>query len=137
MYIRRKILWRVQPLKCLPKCVVYLNYLLVHTKSFEGAVQNLEEVFRGILVVGLLLNPRKCALFKGEGNSGNFTLLVVRKKPKVATVRDWPMPHKTRELHSFLGLAFYYGLFMKDFTMVAQLLHQLTEGMRLLVVSRL
>lgn len=44
-------------------CMVYLDDLLVHVKTFEGGVQNLGEVQEVIRAVGLHLIPKKCALF--------------------------------------------------------------------------
>ena len=44
---------------------------------------------------------------------------------KVDKVRDWPMPKNAKELHSFLGLASYYCLFIPNSAYVAKCLHQL------------
>ena len=44
---------------------------------------------------------------------------------KVDKVRDWPVPKNAKELHSFLGLVFYYCQFIPDFACMAKCLHQL------------
>ncbi|KAJ8367549.1 hypothetical protein AAFF_G00314800 [Aldrovandia affinis] len=47
-------------------CIVYLDDLLVHASDFEGALCNLWEVFATIRQARLLLNPKKCQLFRRE-----------------------------------------------------------------------
>ena len=44
---------------------------------------------------------------------------------KVDKVRDWPVPKNAKELHSFLGLASYYGWIISNFIHMAKCLHQL------------
>lgn len=46
---------------------------------------------------------------------------------KVATVRDWPVPHSVGEVQSFLGLASYYWRLVKDFANIISSLHRLTQ----------
>ena len=44
---------------------------------------------------------------------------------KVEKVRDWPVPKNTKELYSFLSLAFYYHWFIPNIAHIAKCLHQL------------
>ena len=44
---------------------------------------------------------------------------------RVDKVRDWLVPKNPKELHSFLGLAYYYHWFIPNFAHVTQCLHQL------------
>ena len=44
---------------------------------------------------------------------------------KVDAVKNWPMPTSAKELHSFLGLASYYGCFIPKFAAIAKCLHGL------------
>ena len=44
-------------------------------------------------------------------------------KEKVNKVRDWPVPKKAKELHSFLGLASYYHQLIPNFACMAKGLH--------------
>ena len=44
---------------------------------------------------------------------------------KISVVKNWPVPKTVKELRSFLGFASYYRRFVKDFSKVADLLHDL------------
>ena len=44
---------------------------------------------------------------------------------KVQKVKDWPVPSKAKEVHSFLGLASYYRRFILQFVKWANPLHDL------------
>ena len=44
---------------------------------------------------------------------------------KVEKVRDWQLTKNSKELHSFLSLAFYYHQFNPNFAHIAKCLHQL------------
>ena len=46
---------------------------------------------------------------------------------KTEKVSMWPVPTSKRYVQKFLGLASYYGRFLKDFATIARPLHQLTE----------
>ena len=48
---------------------------------------------------------------------------------KVDEVRDWLVAKNAKELHSFLGLEFYYHQFVPDFAHMAKFLHQLIGPM--------
>lgn len=116
------------------RCVVYLDDLLVHASSFEGAMANLQEVFTAIRGAGLRLNPKKChllrrkTLFLGHVVSAQG---VATDPAKVAAVREWPTPSTIGELRSFLGLASYYRRFVQDFATIASPLHRLTDKGRI------
>jgi hypothetical protein len=46
---------------------------------------------------------------------------------KVAAVRNWKDPPNVRELQRFLGFANFYRRFIKDFSRIAQPLHDLSR----------
>src|SRR5262249_20162620 len=45
---------------------------------------------------------------------------------KVEIVSNWPRPTNVTEIHNFLGMAGYYRRFVKDFSIIAAPLTQLT-----------
>ena len=47
-------------------CLVYLDDVLVHTKTFSQAIVNLDQVFGCLRQAGLKLSPEKCTLFAKE-----------------------------------------------------------------------
>lgn len=111
-------------------CLVYLDNVLIFSKTFNDHLQQLEEVFTRFKSCGLKLNPSKCSLAKREVQ---FLGHIVSKdgiKPdprNVQSVQDWPVPRSPTEVRSFLGLCSYYRKFIKDFAQHAVPLHKLTE----------
>jgi len=49
------------------------------------------------------------------------------QKKKVDRVLSWLAPKNIKEVQKFLGLTNYYRQFIKDFTRIAALLHQLVR----------
>ncbi len=47
------------------------------------------------------------------------------EEEKIKAVLDWPTPKSVKDIQKFLGLANYYRQFIKDFTQIARLLHEL------------
>ncbi|KAK6326890.1 hypothetical protein J4Q44_G00025350 [Coregonus suidteri] len=112
------------------ECVVYLDDILVHGTSFEGALGALRRVLERISGAGLKLHPEKCHFMQREvaflghqlGGEGISTM-----PDKVEAVRGWPIPRGKKEVKSFLGLASYYGRFVKGFAGIAAPLNHLLK----------
>ncbi|KAJ8016400.1 hypothetical protein DPEC_G00006830 [Dallia pectoralis] len=104
------------------QCLVYLDDILAHGTSFEGALAALRGVLERVTEAGLKLHPEKCHFMRREvtflghqvGEKGVGTLL-----DKVEAVRDWPVPTTKQQVKSFLGLASYYRRFVKGFSNIA------------------
>ena len=110
------------------RCLVYLDDVIVFGKTFEQALENLEEVFSRFQSANLKLKPKKCHLFRKEVNflghivSGDG----IRCDPsKISAVKDWETPTSVAEVRSFLGLASYYRKFVEGFATIASPLHDL------------
>nr|XP_013996221.1 unnamed protein product [Salmo salar] len=112
------------------ECVVYLDDILVHGTSFEGALGALRRVLERISGAGLKLHPGKCHFMQREvaflghqlGGEGISTM-----PDKVEAVRGWPVPGGKKEVKSFLELASYYRRFVKGFAGVAAPLNHLLK----------
>jgi hypothetical protein len=46
---------------------------------------------------------------------------------KIEAIKSWPTPQSITQVRSFLGLAGFYRCFVKDFSTIAALLHELTK----------
>uniref|UniRef100_A0AAV2IYC9 ribonuclease H n=1 Tax=Knipowitschia caucasica TaxID=637954 RepID=A0AAV2IYC9_KNICA len=111
-------------------CVVYLDDLLVHASYFSKALGHLTGVLSAIRHAGLRLNPAKCHLLQRETTFLSHVVSAERvatNPEKVAAVQDWPIPVNVCDLCSFLGLAFYYHCFVRNFASVAAPLQLLTD----------
>ena len=112
------------------ECLVYLDDVLAHGKSFQTALDSLRVVLGRIAGAGLKLHPGKCRFMQREveflghrvNGEGISTL-----EEKAQAIRDWPTPNNQRELKSFLGLASYYRRFVKGFSCIGAPLFRLLQ----------
>ena len=49
------------------------------------------------------------------------------EEEKVKDILDWPTLQGVKDIQKFLGLINYYHQFIKDFTMIARLLHHIVK----------
>lgn len=91
-------------------CMVYLDDILIYSRSFEAHLSALGEVFTRIGAAELRLNARKCHLaryhvvFLGHVISPWGLCPDPRNTDKVKT---WPIPRSATEVRAFLGLCSY------------------------------
>lgn len=96
-------------------CLVYLDNIIVHSKTFDEQIENLKLVFERLKDANLKLCPNKCqlcqteVLFLGHKISENG---ISTDPNKIKAVKDWPTPKSTKEVRSFLGLTSYYRKFI-------------------------
>ena len=115
------------------KAPVYIDDIIIHSKTFEDHMQDIEEVFQKIRKARLKLGPEKCHFafkeikFLGHiiGENG------IKTDPaKIEKVKNYPRPMNLTQLRGFMGLAKYYRRFIKDFAKIAKPLNDLTKGTR-------
>ena len=76
----------------------------------------------------LYIKPEKC---KWKIKKVKFLGVIIgpegikMKVEKVKGVLDWPTLQGVKDIQKFLGLANYYHWFIKDFTVIARLLHNI------------
>ena len=112
------------------KLLVYLDDIVIHSKTFEEHVQRLELVLSRLAKYGLRVEPAKCHLFRPQVKFLGHVISkhgIATDPDLVSTVRDWPVPKDAKELRSFLGTAGYYRRYVKNFTLIASPLHQLVN----------
>ncbi|XP_078472915.1 LOW QUALITY PROTEIN: uncharacterized protein LOC144734543 [Lampetra planeri] len=112
------------------QCLIYLDDVIVFSRSLSEHWSRLREVFQRLRAAHLKLKPRKCYIAQREvGYLGHrVSEAGVSTDPeKVRAVVDWPRPRNLTEIRSFLGLATYYRRFVKGFSEIARPLTQLTS----------
>lgn len=112
------------------ECLIYLDDVLVFSRSFADHLQSLTEVFSRFRSAGLKLKAKKCQFaqtqvtFLGHVVSNQGLQPDARNLEKV---RRWPTPRTATEVRAFIGLCSYYRRFIKNFSVIAAPLHTLTH----------
>ena len=115
----------------LGEVLVFLDDLIVFSRTLEEHEANLRQVLQRLREFGLKLSPGKCEFFcKTVSYLGHLVSEDgIRCDPsKVEAVRDWPRPDNMKELKSYLGFASYYRKFISGFSVLAQPLNALLKG---------
>lgn len=111
-------------------CLVYLDDVIVFSKTFEEMMANLRKVFLRLRTANLKINPQKCSLL---GREVKYLGHIVSERgistdlEKISAAKDWPVPQNRKQLRSYLGFCSYYRKFIKGFSLIAKPLFTLTE----------
>jgi predicted aspartyl protease len=111
-------------------CLVYLDDIIIFSRTFENHLANLREVFERLKEAHLKLSPKKCHFFKTKVKFLGHIVSdegVSTDPSKIKAVKDWPIPRNVKEVRSFLGLTSYYRKFIYKYADKAKALHKITE----------
>lgn len=111
-------------------CEVYLDDIVVYTKTWEGHMETLKEVFSRLCKASLTLNLAKCDFGKAVVNYLGKEVGRGQIRPlaaKVQAILDFPTPQNRKQLRRFLGMAGYYRGFCRNFAEVVLPLTSLTS----------
>lgn len=114
-------------------CLVYLDDIIVFSKSFDEHLENLGKVIKCLKEADLKINPQKCNLFKDQVKFLGHVVSaegVATDPSKTESVMNWPTPKNVKHVRAFLGLCSYYRRYVRKFSEIARPLHKLTEANR-------
>lgn len=104
-------------------CYIYLDDLIIFSRTFEEHLARLRQIFDRIRQYGLKLSPKKCSFLM---NKVKYIGHIVSEEgvqadpDKVDKVRKWPTPKNPEEVRSFLGFVGYYRKFIENFSKIAR-----------------
>ena len=111
-------------------CLIYLDDIVVFSRTFGEHIERLEKVFERLVDAGLKQSPAKCNLFQKELKYLGHIVSpegVSTDPKKVDCVKEWPVPQNLKQLQSFSGFVGYYR-FIKDFSKISRPLYDLFKG---------
>jgi hypothetical protein len=96
-------------------CLVYIDDIVVYSRSYEDHIDHLDKILSAIEKTGITLSPVKCHLFYGSilllGHKVSRLGLSTHKE-KVQAIIDLERPKKLSQLQGFLGMAVYFSAFI-------------------------
>ena len=110
--------------------LIFLDDVLTYSRTPEGHLMHLEEVFQILRKAGLKLKPKKCNLFQKEVHYLGHVINQDGIQPdpqKLAAVREWGRPKDVTGVRSFVAFCNYYRKFVQNFAEVARPLYLLTS----------
>ena len=98
-------------------CLVYIDDVLIWSKTFEEHLRKLEQVFQAFDKAGLSIKPRKCQICcKSVPYLGHLLIAngIQIDPARVKAIEEMPAPTKIKAVESFLGLVNYYRRFVRN-----------------------
>ena len=112
-------------------CIIYLDNIIVFSKTPEEHLKRLRGVFDKLAKAGLKLKPSKCEFFKSIitylGHIVSAAGIETNPK-KIEAVKNWTLPRTVTDVRSFLGFTNHYRRFIQSYAKVAQSLNALILG---------
>ena len=109
-------------------CLVYIDNIVVYSKSYEEHIDHLDLVLEAIEKAGITLAPNKCHLFYGSilllGHKVSQLGLSTHLE-KVRAILDLERLKKLAQLQTFLGMVVYFSAFIPYYASICAPLFQL------------
>lgn len=113
------------------KIWAYLDDIIVCSETFEEHIKLLRQVTATLKRANLTINLSKCKFARSSLRYLGYIIDQdgLRTDPeKVSAILKFPRPKNVTELKRFIGLASWYRRFVKNFSLIAAPLHNLTKG---------
>ena len=113
-----------------PNVNMYVDDVIIHTRTWEEHLKSLKEVFNRFKTAGLTIKPSKCEFGKQEIEFIGHKIVNGKVTPlndNVKKIVDSERPKTKKEVQSFLGLSGYYRQYIPNYSAVASPLTDLTK----------
>ncbi|XP_023316038.1 uncharacterized protein LOC111693963 [Trichogramma pretiosum] len=100
----------------LPFCYVYIDDILVYSRSQEEHRRHLEILFKRLHEYGLVINLEKCSFGQPEVRFLGYLVSEAGVRPpedRVQAILDYTLPKTAHDLRRFLGMFDFYRRFVK------------------------
>lgn len=108
----------------------YFDDYFVPATEWQQMKEGLKEVFGALKESGLTLKPRKCVFAASSVEFLGYELSAEGLKPgppKMAAVRDYPVPTNAHECRRFIGLVSFFRQFVPKFAINARPITELAK----------
>ena len=105
-----------------------MDDIIVQSKTFNEALENIELIFQRLKEANLKLKPNKC-FFQSKVTYLGYVVLaegITCDPSKVGSIIHWPTSTNNSEVCSILSLLGYYRKFMPEFAAKASPLTKVT-----------
>ena len=112
-------------------CLIYLDDIIIFSRTFEEHLGHLEAVFKRLQEHNLKLKPSKCEFLRNRVVYLGHVVSedgIQTDPSKIEAVKSWPIPKCTKDIRKFLGFTGYYRRFVKDYATIARPLNDLLIG---------
>jgi hypothetical protein len=110
--------------------LVYIDDIVIFSKSWEEHLVHLDKVLSAIAAAGITLEPKKCFI-------GYSSILLLSRlglsthKEKVAAIQELSRPTLVNDLQKFLGMVNYFASYIPYYVFIAKpLFSLLAKGVR-------
>ena len=109
---------------------IYLDNFLIYLVTFKEHVQHVRKVLKRVIDLNLGVNLKKCVFhsklvkFLGYKVSSRGIAMIANR---VAAIKEWLAPTNLKSLQSFLGFCNFYRQFIRNYSLIATPLTNLTK----------
>ena len=112
-------------------CLVYLNDVVIYSSTQEEHIKCLQAVLKCFRLHGLKLKPSKCEFFKEKIEYLGHSISLKgawQSRDNLKAIAKYLEPMMYTAIQGFIGLMGHYRCFIKDFTKIANPLHEYARG---------